>query len=126
MTPPSLHRGGTSDGAWIQVSHRPECVVVTVGGEVDLYSAARLADTLHAVIPAALGLVIDLTHLAFIDSSGLGVLISARNEADLRRIPMVLVHPPRLLQRLLTSTQTQRDLPAFETLDDAVAALSKS
>jgi len=33
---------------------------------------------------------------------------------------------PRLLQRLFTSTQTQRDLPAFDTIDEAVSAVGRS
>jgi anti-anti-sigma factor len=113
MTPNSTHHGGSGSGPRIWVSHRPECVVVTIGGEVDAYSSARLAHTLQAVTPAALALVIDMTHLEFIDSGGLAVLIGARNQA-------------RLLQRLLTSTQTQREFPAYDTLDDAVAALKNS
>jgi anti-sigma B factor antagonist len=126
MTPPSTHHGGSSDGARIWVTHRPECVVVTISGEVDDYSTARLAHTLQAVTPTALALVLDLTDLEFMDSSGLGVLISARNQASHRGIPMVLAHPPRLVQRLLTSTQTQRSFPAYDTLDEAVAALKNS
>jgi anti-anti-sigma factor len=126
MTPTSTHHGGSGDGPRIWVSHRPECVVVTIGGEVDAYSSARLAHTLQAATPAALALVIDMTQLEFIDSGGLAVLIGARNQAQQRGIPMVLVNPPRLLQRLLASTQTERNFPAYDTLEDAIAALKSS
>ena len=52
--------------------------VVAVRGEVDLYTAPRLWETLDAAIaetPAEL--VIDLTDVTFLDSMGLNVLVRA-------------------------------------------------
>ncbi len=52
--------------------------VVSVRGEVDLYTAPRLWETLDAAIagtPAEL--VIDLSAVTFLDSTGLNVLVQA-------------------------------------------------
>jgi len=107
------------------VSPRPDCVVVSVGGEVDVVSAAKLAKALQAATSASRArcLIIDMTDLSFIDSSGLGVLIAAQNRARELGDTVVLVHPPPLVRRLLAGTQLQHRFTTHDTLDDALAAL---
>jgi anti-sigma B factor antagonist len=123
MTPASNERGGdSSGGAWFRVSSRDDAVVVSIGGEVDMHSSPRMAQTLQAVVPAALCLVIDMTHLSFMDSSGLGVLISVRNRARLLHIPVALVQPPPLVRRLLAGTQLHDSFSIYQSVDEAVAA----
>jgi len=52
--------------------------VVAVRGELDLYTAPRLWETIDAAIAATPHeLVIDLTDVTFLDSSGLSVLVRA-------------------------------------------------
>lgn len=124
MTPTTSGWGGT-DGAWIHVSPRSDCVVVTIGGELDLNAAGELAKSLREVLTASRApcLIIDMTYLSFIDSTGLGVLISTENRAQALGESMVLVHPPPLVRRLLVGTQLQRRFTSYDTLDDALAAL---
>jgi len=50
-------------------------VVVAVRGEIDLVTAPALWETLVEVIPDTKRLVVDLSETAFIDSTGLGVLV---------------------------------------------------
>ncbi len=125
MTPTASSWGGTGGGAWIQASLRSDCVVVTVGGELDILSAAKLGKTLEQAT-AGSGtrcLIIDMTHLSFIDSTGLGVLIAAQNRARVLGDSVVLVHPPKPVQRLLLATQLGQRFTAYDTLDGALAAL---
>lgn len=50
--------------------------VVTVGGEVDVYTARLLRDALDQQIAAGhIRLVVDLDAVNFMDSTGLGVLV---------------------------------------------------
>jgi anti-sigma B factor antagonist len=52
--------------------------VVTVTGELDLYTAPQLQETLDAAIAGTPHeLVVDLSDVSFVDSSGLSVLIRA-------------------------------------------------
>ena len=107
------------------MSPRSDCVVVTVRGDVDVRTTAQLSRTLEAAATSSRTpcLIIDMTDLSFIDSAGLGVLIHAQNRAQARGASVVLVHPPRLVRRLLTGTQLQHRFAAYDTLDDALAAL---
>ena len=50
--------------------------LVTVSGEVDIYTAPRLKDEIVALIDeGAANMVVDLSEVTFIDSTALGVLI---------------------------------------------------
>src|SRR5215210_1404704 len=51
-------------------------IVLSLVGELDYATAARLSDTINDVVPAANGqVVLDLTHLSFCDSTGLSVFV---------------------------------------------------
>ena len=52
--------------------------VVTVGGELDVYTATRLRDTITELLAAGVyDVIIDMLDVEFLDSSGLGVLVGA-------------------------------------------------
>lgn len=50
--------------------------VIAVGGEIDVYTAPKLRDTITDLVAAgAYDLVVDLSAVEFLDSTGLGVLV---------------------------------------------------
>ncbi len=65
----------------LQLDHRQDAngrEVVVVKGEIDVATSPALKEELYATIDrGATALVVDLSGLAFIDSSGLGVLVAA-------------------------------------------------
>ncbi len=88
--------------------------VVTVHGEVDAYSAPQLHACLDEVTGSSRGrVVIDVKDVAFIDSSGVGVIVAAvkRLREDGRRL--VLRRPTRQMAKLLEMT----GLREFVTVD---------
>ena len=74
--------------------------IVTVSGEVDVATAPALRDCLDRVVADDDGpVVVDLTAVTFIDSTGLGVLIGARKRcAESDRDLRVVVAEPRILK----------------------------
>ncbi|MFL6002234.1 MAG: STAS domain-containing protein [Nocardioides sp.] len=110
--------------AWYQVDQMGGCAVVRVGGEID----ARTVHEFHQVVTEAAGLarhlVIDLEHVSFIDSSGLGGLIAARNTAKERDGSFSLVAPPPMVRRLLGSTRLHDVIAIYNSLPEAVNAAS--
>ena len=57
--------------------------VVKVDGHVDVYNANDLRESLLAALGAnAPGVVLDLTDLRFLDSSGIGILVGACRRAQ--------------------------------------------
>ena len=58
------------------------CSVVVAAGEIDIWTCPALRKALDAAADSARRLVIDLTEVTFLDSSGLGVLLDARMQGS--------------------------------------------
>src|SRR4051794_35868943 len=66
--------------------------LIEVSGDVDLYTAPELRTTLRAALDAAPGrLIVDLSAVSFIDSTGLAVVFSAWRRATGQQTPLILV-----------------------------------
>ena len=97
--------------------------VLEVRGEVDLHSAAQLRDRLLKVIAAGRQLVVvDLTGLSFLDSTGLGVLVAARNEAQQAGAALRLVCPSDRMLKLFRITGLDAVFEIYATLPAAISA----
>ena len=77
--------------AWVEeVPH--ECLVVFVRGRIDVVSASQLKELLLATVERrAPRTIIDLTQVSSIDSTGLGVLVSAAKRGVLGSLALVCV-----------------------------------
>lgn len=97
-------------------------VVVEVSGDLDVYSAPRLHVVLTDQYRTGQRLVIvDMSGLDFMDSSGLGVLIGGMKRARAAGGALVLAAAPEKVLRVLRITGVARVLPVFETLPEAFA-----
>jgi anti-sigma B factor antagonist len=74
--------------------------IVEVRGEIDLHSAKQLQDRLNEVLDAHhAAVLVDMTWVQFIDSTGLGALVAALNRANELGTTFLLVcKEPRLLK----------------------------
>jgi len=108
------------DKAGFRVDSAGGFVVVAAHGEVDLDTAAGLDRAVRAALRSCPHLVVDLTHVTFIDSSGLGVLVGARRMATALGGEVSLVHPPAQVQRILAGTRLQQSFAVYRSLEDAV------
>jgi len=84
----------------IEVRNRDGSTVVAARGEVDVATAPALRDGLDEALDHDIGtVVVDLTGVTFIDSTGLGVLIGARRRCvEAGRDLRVVVAEPRILK----------------------------
>jgi stage II sporulation protein AA (anti-sigma F factor antagonist) len=73
--------------------------VVSVCGVVDLETGPLLTHTLQLALERGGGVVVDLSEVTFLDSSGIHALLDAQRHADGQRI--VLRHPSRFVSRIL-------------------------
>ena len=97
--------------------------VVTVGGELDLYSSPRLAAELGALTADAAEVVLDLTAVTFMDSTALGaILASARLLRDAGG-RLSLVAAGAATRKLLALVGVDRVLPVYETSERALEHL---
>jgi anti-sigma B factor antagonist len=101
-----------------------EYPVLAVRGEVDVYSAPALADGLNTLIDSGTkAVIVDLTEVGFLDSTGLGVLVAARSAAaDAgRSLPIACAHE-RIL-KLFKITGLDAVFEIHPSVDAAVHSL---
>lgn len=110
----------------LSVSEHGEGVVPVVGvsGEVDVYAAPELRERLTEVIGGGSSVVVDLTDVGFLDSTGLGALVAARTAAAERGASLPLVCTHQRILKLFTITGLDGVFKIYDTVDAAVAGLS--
>lgn len=76
----------------VSMTRRPGVDVVTARGELDITSAVKLRHVLFdAVLCAQNAVVVDLTGVTFLDSTGIGTLIAGRRWTTSRGARFVVV-----------------------------------
>jgi len=90
----------------IQQTDEPGLIRLTLVGELDLSTAPLLKERLSSLRSDALVVRLDLSKLAFIDSSGLHVLLEAVHDAG--RLLQVEPELAPQVRRLLELTHTDR------------------
>jgi anti-sigma B factor antagonist len=99
--------------------------VVMVGGELDIASAPRLISVLNRAVQEALrSLVVDLSDVNFMDSTGLALLINAHHRLTRRRKGFAVVCPPGHLWRVFEVTDMVETLHVCPDRDSAWATVA--
>ncbi|WP_426508734.1 STAS domain-containing protein [Dactylosporangium sp. McL0621] len=81
-------------------------------GELDLDTAPSLLTAVVGELDAGAGeVVVDLTHLSFIDSSGLGTLVGCWRRAKSAGAKLVVAHPNEDVRVTLEITGLDQILP---------------
>ena len=89
----------------LAVTYEGSHATVTVGGEVDVQNTNRLRAVLQAALAmGATSLTIDCEAVTFIDSTGLGALAFAAQEARRRGGTTTVANPTTTLDRMLQTT----------------------
>mgnify|MGYP000916753567 CR=1 FL=1 len=107
----------------LDVSERNGWSVVDVGGEIDVATAPRLREQLITLVnDQRYRIVVNLEAVDFIDSTGLGVLISGLKRVRTHDGEFALVcTEPRIL-KVFEITGLLAVFDVHPTVDDAVAA----
>jgi anti-sigma B factor antagonist len=128
---PALHRlppGRGRDGMELTCTRHDvdELTVITVAGEVDMYTAAELRAVLvDADADGRYRLVLDLTEVRFCDSTGLGVLVAGLRRARTGGGSLRLVDPTDSVLKVLRITGLDRVFPIHDSIDQARAAAAR-
>jgi anti-anti-sigma factor len=100
---------------------RDGCALLTVGGEVDLGTAGELSDAaIAAMQDISPQLVIDLSAVTFMDSTGLKVLLAMHKRADLAGGRLVLVGLTRSVDKVITVTGLDQTFHITDSVDSAL------
>lgn len=101
--------------------------LIELAGELDHHSAPQARDLLPGLqLGSGQQLLIDLGGLTFCDSSGITVLIAARNHALASHATIALIAVPDRVRRILNIVGLNQVFPAYPTLSAAEAAWTPS
>ncbi len=94
-------------------------VVVALCGELDVADAASVVAALTAVTTRQCEIIVDLTGLEFIDSSGLAALARVRKQARHAGGEVLLAAPQRQVLRFLALTRMLDVFSVHASVDEA-------
>ena len=105
-----------------EVSDVAGWTVVSIYGELDVATAPSLREQLIGLVgDGATKLVLDLEGVDFLDSTGLGVIVSALKRARTNGGDLRLVCTQARIRRLFEITGLDKAVPLHPSLDAAVA-----
>jgi anti-sigma B factor antagonist len=97
-----------------------EACTISLEGEVDVYTAPKLKDELVGLVQGGCThLIIDLEHVGFIDSSGLGVLVSALRRFREKDGAVRIVCTRESILKIFRITGLDKVFPIFSDLAEA-------
>ncbi|MET9628862.1 STAS domain-containing protein [Lentzea sp. NPDC006480] len=109
-----------------KTEQRDNAVILQVTGEVDSYTAPRLDEHLAAAFTEAarhgFAVVLDMTGVSFLSSSGLSVLVDHHTRGEDRGTPLRVVAPAGSVLRALRATMLNDLLELHDTVREALAA----
>src|SRR3982750_1747294 len=104
-----------------------DAYVISLSGEVDLYTAPEFKqELLDAIGKGAKEVVVDFSSTTFIDSTTLGVLVGGVKRLRTNDGQLSLVCSDRNITKIFEITGLDRVFTIYPTRDEAVAKLSGS
>jgi anti-sigma B factor antagonist len=105
---------------------RPGTRDVKIEGELDLAVTSQLEEVLDAAIEECAGVVIGLERCAFIDSSGIAVILRAHSRMEKEGHRLAVYGPTEQVLRVLSMTGLTANGLVFDSAEDALAALGSA
>lgn len=106
----------------VNVQQRGDRSVLSASGEVDVFTAPTLDDAISGELDEERAhLVVDLTGVSFLDSTGLGVLVKGLKGAREAGGSLDLVVSSERIRRIFEITGLDASISIYDTLDAALA-----
>ena len=100
-----------------------DCAVLQVSGEVDVYTAPMLREQMRELAAkGAVHLIVDLSGVNFLDSTGLGALVGGLKRLREASGSLALVVGTARILRIFEITGLTKALAARDSVTDAITA----
>ena len=107
----------------IEATAAPFGAVVSIAGELDIATVPRARAVLQEEpVIGATAVVVDLSDVTFMDSTGLAVVMDLKRELDSRRGRLTIACPEGPARLLFDVTGVAAQLALYETREEAEAA----
>lgn len=107
----------------IAITDQGSVKIAAISGEVDLSTSPKVRDALLGCILDGANVVVDLSMVAYIDSSGVASLVEAFQNAKTRKQGFALANVGETPLRVLKLARLDQVFVIHDTVDTAVAAL---
>jgi anti-sigma B factor antagonist len=104
----------------IRVRREPGCAIVTVAGEIDIATVARLRQRLNTLADSGRHVIADLDQVGFMDASGLGAIVGASRRATAHGSSFQVVCDRRQTRQLFRLAGLDRQIQLARTLAEAL------
>jgi anti-sigma B factor antagonist len=116
---------GLSDFGLLDESVDDRTHVIAPSGEIDAVTAPQLGRRLLGLADQGkTGVVVDLSHVTFLDSTGIGVLLNALRQLGTRHGRLVLVCPTERVLRPFQVTGLVSHVKIFASREAALGDLA--
>ncbi|HKE99031.1 MAG TPA: STAS domain-containing protein [Actinomycetes bacterium] len=110
----------------LKVRKEGDHAILTVGGEVDVYTAPKLREKLiQLVSDGSYNLVVDLENVDFLDSTGLGVLVGGLKRVRNHDGSLQLVCTQEKILKIFRITGLTKVFPIHGSIEDAMAGSAR-
>jgi anti-sigma B factor antagonist len=97
--------------------------VVTLRGEIDVYTAPRLRQAIIDLVDAgATDIVVDMEKVDFLDSTGLGVLVGGLKRVRLKEGSLAIVANQDKILKIFDITGLNKIFSIYPSVDEAAGA----
>jgi anti-sigma B factor antagonist len=109
----------------VQSRQQGTWTILDVKGEIDLSTAPRLRERIVELVEGgSYNIVVNLSDVPFMDSTGLGVLVGSLKRVRERDGTLALAGVARPVQRVLSLTGMDKVFPIHPTVDEATSSLA--
>ena len=110
----------------VDIEEQGDVVVARLSGELDISVAEVTGNRIADAVPSsARGVVVDMSALEFMDSSGVSMLFALARQVGSHRQELRVVAPPgRPVARVLEIVEFGRAAPVHQDLDSAVGEMA--
>jgi anti-sigma B factor antagonist len=101
--------------------------VIGLSGEVDVYSAPKLRETIKDLVDdGKYNIVVDLEKVAFLDSTGLGVLVGGLKRVKHHSGELGIICGQEKILRIFRITGLTKVFPIYSSRDELLAQVEEA
>ena len=117
-------QGGAQVALECRSAQTAGAVIVRARGEIDLSTVPILESALRSSLENSQHLIVDLTAVRYIDSTGLHTLLRSEEHMREKRLHVLVVVPPAaVIRKIFRISAIDKVIHLFPTLDEAVHSL---
>ena len=98
-------------------------LILKVGSELDHHEARKIKSVTDIVFRkgTARNIILDFSQTEFMDSAGIGMIISRYKETDLHGGKLCIVNPGKMVEKLIKISGLHSLVYEFRTMEEALA-----